>query len=274
MGVKHYLSQTYLKGFGSYEEEIYCYDKKLQAFITSYKITVKQIRLAWNLQKKPWLISKLWCKPDYFWTAEIEARMGKIETNFPKILEWINNQKISDNTELYDLLIQFISLHILRCQVSQKSFDTRVLEDKSSMINFCKENEFKEWEKLLEDHNIKNNRKKSLEYFLLWIENKSWCTYLNLRNRLVKIYSINGGSFITGDFPFYHLDHTEKPDIFFPITQNIMAVFWEQLDWWSIIFESSSLWSKQAISDMNQKLFAVYERYVFCSNYELISSMI
>ena len=271
MGVRHYLSQTYLEGFSLSQKRIYCYDKEHKSFIKSYDITKEQLKHKKTLYGS---IGKLWCKPDDFWTQEIEIRMGKIERNFPKALEWIKKKTIDNNTELYDEFIQFVSLQILRSQVSQQSFDSRISEDKFSMINFCEKNEFEEWVSLLEKYNPQNNRKEMLEYFLDWIEDKSWYVYPNLRNRLVQIYNIESAFFITGDFPCFHLDRIERPDIFFPITQSIMLVFWEKLDGWSIIFPSSSMWSKQAILDMNKKLFEASERYVFCSNYELISSMI
>ena len=166
MGVRHYLSQTYLRGFSVSwnNNQIYCYDKKLKNFITSYAITEKKILDAKKTQRndiKPWSISKLWCKCDNFWTSEIEIRMQKIETPFFEILRWINDKAIVHNSDLYDKMIQFITLQVLRCKVSQHSFDSRVIRDRDDMIEECGD----VWVYISKEYTPKNIRKDVLDTF-------------------------------------------------------------------------------------------------------------
>ncbi len=276
MGVKHYLSQTYLIWFSIDENHIFCYDKIFKEFITTYTISLDQITCSkrGNSPRKPWTISKLWCKPDNFWTQDIEDEMTKIETNFPSILLAIN-QKNSDN-DIHNKLIQFTSLQLLRSLVSQESFERRVNNDKESMNKICDIIEFEKWKLLLEGYNPKNNRNLILKEFIDWIVNQSSKTYSHLRNRALNIYCTNNAEFITWDFPFYHFyaEGIQEPNIFFPISQNIIIVLWEKKRGWDIIYGASSVWSQQAISDMNKKLIYAAERYVFGSDPELILSLL
>ena len=280
MWVKHYLSQTYLKGFSTHDDskKIHCYDKELGVFITSYKITQKQTMEGKSTKPKSWLIRWLWCKHNQFWTSAIEEEMMKIENDFPKILDLLMT-KSNISVRCYDILVQLIVLQVIRYLVSCKSFHNKVNQDKSQLVWICNQIDFPEWIVFLnEEYSEMNNRELHLINFIDWIKEKTSPVYTNLRNRILKVHTIEEGSFSTWDFPFYHLENVNNldyPSIFFPVSEKIMIVFQEKIDGWEISFEPANwLYTKQAIFDRNKKMFTLAERYIFCSSPEIIKDFI